>query len=237
MNGQQGGDPAKLAAALVTITELDDPPLRFVAGADAVAAVEQKAHDLLAQIDAHRDLSTNLAHDAGMTGRPHASRRRRRGQHSQPGVAATRPNGDFYRLGPVEAPEEHRLTTVEGPRPILPSTRASAVAGDAHTVSWSPTLLSEAVSTPLIDASSLDDAKLALLTSLFGARSDVYATRWENASTGRAGWSPATRGRWSRHRSRQDHLPLTDDVFRVSGGARLHGPPTHTLSLNSTTAQ
>ena len=63
MNGHQGGDPAKLAAALVTITELDDPPQRFVAGADAVAAVEQKAHDLLAQIDAHRDLSTNLAHD------------------------------------------------------------------------------------------------------------------------------------------------------------------------------
>ena len=86
-------------------------------------------------------------------------------------------------------------------------------AGDGHTVSWSPTLLSEAVSTPLIDASSPDDAKLALLTSLFGARSDVYATRWENASTGRAGWSPATRGRWSRQRSRQDYLPLTDEVF------------------------
>jgi NAD(P)-dependent dehydrogenase (short-subunit alcohol dehydrogenase family) len=63
MNGHQGGDPAKLAAALVTITQLDDPPQRFVAGADAVAAVEQKAHDLLAQIDAHRDLSTNLAHN------------------------------------------------------------------------------------------------------------------------------------------------------------------------------
>ena len=63
MNGQQGGAPAKLAAALVTITVLDEPPQRFVAGADAVAAVEQKAHDLLAQIDAHRDLSTNLTHD------------------------------------------------------------------------------------------------------------------------------------------------------------------------------
>ena len=63
MNGQQSGDPAKLAAALVTLTTLDEPPQRFVAGADAVAAVEQKAHDLLAQIDAHRDLSTNLAHD------------------------------------------------------------------------------------------------------------------------------------------------------------------------------
>ena len=67
MNGQQGGDPAKLAAALVTITGLDEPPQRFVAGADAVAAVEQKAHHLLAQIDAHRDLSTNLTHDDVLT--------------------------------------------------------------------------------------------------------------------------------------------------------------------------
>jgi NAD(P)-dependent dehydrogenase (short-subunit alcohol dehydrogenase family) len=63
MNGQQGGDPAKLAAALVTLTELQNPPLRFVAGADAVAGVEQKTKDLLAQIDAHRELSSNLAHD------------------------------------------------------------------------------------------------------------------------------------------------------------------------------
>jgi superfamily II DNA or RNA helicase len=86
-------------------------------------------------------------------------------------------------------------------------------AGDAHTVSWSPTLLAEAVSTPLVDASSPGDAKLALLWSLFGARSDVYATRWENASTGKAGWSPATRGGWSRQRSRRDYLALTDEVF------------------------
>ena len=63
MNGQQGGDPAKLAAALVSISQMQDPPLRFVAGADAVAAVEQKARQLLDQIDAHRDLSTNLAYD------------------------------------------------------------------------------------------------------------------------------------------------------------------------------
>jgi NAD(P)-dependent dehydrogenase (short-subunit alcohol dehydrogenase family) len=65
MNGQQGGDPAKLAAALVAVTELEHPPLRFVAGADAVAAVEQKARDLLTQVDAHRDLSSNLAHTDG----------------------------------------------------------------------------------------------------------------------------------------------------------------------------
>jgi NAD(P)-dependent dehydrogenase (short-subunit alcohol dehydrogenase family) len=63
MNGQQGGDPAKLARALVQLTDSDTPPLRWAAGADAVAAFEQKAHLLLAQADAHRDLSSQLAHD------------------------------------------------------------------------------------------------------------------------------------------------------------------------------
>jgi len=63
MNGTQGGDPAKLAEALVQIVALDPPPLRWIAGADAVAAVEQKAHELLAQADAHRDLSSSLDHD------------------------------------------------------------------------------------------------------------------------------------------------------------------------------
>jgi NAD(P)-dependent dehydrogenase (short-subunit alcohol dehydrogenase family) len=63
MNGQQAGDPAKLAAALVTVTQQENPPLRWVAGADAIATVEQKAKDLLAQVDAYRDLSSSLAHD------------------------------------------------------------------------------------------------------------------------------------------------------------------------------
>jgi NAD(P)-dependent dehydrogenase (short-subunit alcohol dehydrogenase family) len=63
MNGQQGGDPAKLAHALVQLAGQDEPPLRFAAGADAVATVEQKAQDLLAQADAYRDLSGSLAHD------------------------------------------------------------------------------------------------------------------------------------------------------------------------------
>jgi NAD(P)-dependent dehydrogenase (short-subunit alcohol dehydrogenase family) len=63
MNGQQGGDPAKLATALVQLASQDQPPLRWVAGADAVATVEQKAKDLLAQADAYRELSSDLAHD------------------------------------------------------------------------------------------------------------------------------------------------------------------------------
>jgi NAD(P)-dependent dehydrogenase (short-subunit alcohol dehydrogenase family) len=63
MNGRQGGDPAKLAAALVRLASQDEPPLRWVAGADAVQGVEQKAKDLLAQVDAYRELSSSLAHD------------------------------------------------------------------------------------------------------------------------------------------------------------------------------
>jgi NAD(P)-dependent dehydrogenase (short-subunit alcohol dehydrogenase family) len=63
MSGKQGGDPAKLANALVTIVDQQKPPLRWVAGADAVATVEQKANDLLSQVDAYRDLSSSLAID------------------------------------------------------------------------------------------------------------------------------------------------------------------------------
>src|SRR6202035_4818115 len=47
MNGLQGGDPAKLAKALVQLASQDEPPMRWAAGADAVRALEQKARDLL----------------------------------------------------------------------------------------------------------------------------------------------------------------------------------------------
>ncbi len=62
MDGKQGGDPAKLADALVQLAD-DEPPLRFPAGADAVETFERKADSLRADADAHRDLSSNLAHD------------------------------------------------------------------------------------------------------------------------------------------------------------------------------
>jgi NAD(P)-dependent dehydrogenase (short-subunit alcohol dehydrogenase family) len=63
MNGQQGGDPAKLADALVQVIALDEPPVRFAAGADAVGVFERKAQTLLDQANAYRGLSSNLAHD------------------------------------------------------------------------------------------------------------------------------------------------------------------------------
>ncbi|MBB4637862.1 SDR family NAD(P)-dependent oxidoreductase [Longimicrobium terrae] len=64
-NGKQGGDPVKLAAALIAIMSEAQPPRRFLAGADAVATAEQVVPDLQAQIDAYRELSSSLAFDDG----------------------------------------------------------------------------------------------------------------------------------------------------------------------------
>ena len=63
MDGKQGGDPVKLAKALVQLASQDEPPLRFAAGVDAMQSVETKARNLLAQVDAYRDLSSSLAHN------------------------------------------------------------------------------------------------------------------------------------------------------------------------------
>jgi NAD(P)-dependent dehydrogenase (short-subunit alcohol dehydrogenase family) len=63
MNGLQGGDPAKLAKALIQLADSNEPPLRWPAGADAVETFEKKAKELLAQASAHRALSSSLAHD------------------------------------------------------------------------------------------------------------------------------------------------------------------------------
>ena len=70
MNGKQGGDPAKLAEALIHLASLDEPPLRFVAGGDAVAAVKKKANELISQADAYHELSGNLALDEAREEKP-----------------------------------------------------------------------------------------------------------------------------------------------------------------------
>jgi NAD(P)-dependent dehydrogenase (short-subunit alcohol dehydrogenase family) len=63
MNGLQGGDPAKLAEALVQLASQAETPVRWPAGADAVETLEKKANELLAQASAHRALSSSLARD------------------------------------------------------------------------------------------------------------------------------------------------------------------------------
>jgi NAD(P)-dependent dehydrogenase (short-subunit alcohol dehydrogenase family) len=62
-NGQQEGDPAKLAKALITIVNQEEPPSRWIAGADALAGAEQKVAELQQQINAYRDLSISLAYE------------------------------------------------------------------------------------------------------------------------------------------------------------------------------
>ncbi|WP_220466359.1 SDR family NAD(P)-dependent oxidoreductase [Dyadobacter psychrotolerans] len=62
-NGQQPGDPAKLASALVFISDQPQPPRRFLAGADAIGQAEQKVAERQQQIKAYRELSSSLAHE------------------------------------------------------------------------------------------------------------------------------------------------------------------------------
>lgn len=59
-NGQQTGDPAKLAQALITIVDAINPPKRFLAGTDAVATAEQVLDKLQKETDAYRELSSSL---------------------------------------------------------------------------------------------------------------------------------------------------------------------------------
>ncbi|MEO6732779.1 MAG: SDR family oxidoreductase [Ferruginibacter sp.] len=62
MSGQQGGDPAKLAAALLKIAGENKPPTRWMAGADSIAEAERKAKELQDQANAYRELSSSLAY-------------------------------------------------------------------------------------------------------------------------------------------------------------------------------
>ncbi|UVK46437.1 SDR family oxidoreductase [Mesorhizobium sp. AR07] len=62
-NGTQGGDPAKLAQALIALDKEAELPRRFLAGADAIATAEQKIAILQQQIEAYRALSSSLAID------------------------------------------------------------------------------------------------------------------------------------------------------------------------------
>jgi len=63
MSGEQTGDPAKLADALMQLIAKDDRPFRWPAGADAVETFEKKGRELIDQANAYRELSSSLAID------------------------------------------------------------------------------------------------------------------------------------------------------------------------------
>jgi NAD(P)-dependent dehydrogenase (short-subunit alcohol dehydrogenase family) len=67
-DGQQAGDPDKLARALLMIVDEDPPPRRFIAGADVLALAQRKIDELHDQIESHRGLSTSLGFDPEPSG-------------------------------------------------------------------------------------------------------------------------------------------------------------------------
>jgi hypothetical protein len=62
-----------------------------------------------------------------------------------------------------------------------------------HRSAWAPTLFSQPSSADPLDEGSPIEGKVTLIRSLFGARDDVFATRWENQRSGKTGCSPAVR--------------------------------------------
>jgi len=66
-----------------------------------------------------------------------------------------------------------------------------------------------------VHVGSSPETKVAFFAALFGARTDVYAVRWENRRSGKAGWMPAVRGGWRRGvpTGQRDYLPLTGEVL------------------------
>ena len=59
----QAGDPGKLAAVIVRLASVANPPVSFVAGSDAVAWATDTIKQREAQLDAWRDLSTSTDGD------------------------------------------------------------------------------------------------------------------------------------------------------------------------------
>ena len=63
-DGNQAGDPAKAAAAILTALDAPNPPLRLALGADAVDGIRAKHEALRAELAAREELGRGTAFDA-----------------------------------------------------------------------------------------------------------------------------------------------------------------------------
>jgi hypothetical protein len=76
----------------------------------------------------------------------------------------------------------------------------------------------------MVHDGSSPDAKVAFYAALFAARTDVYATRFDNLRTGKGGWVPAVRGGWRKGMRHQDahYLPFTPVVLAAHLKGEVH---------------
>ena len=57
------GDPAKLAAAVLQIVDMDDPPLRLLLGQDVLHAFREKSATWAASVDEWEDVTVSMNFD------------------------------------------------------------------------------------------------------------------------------------------------------------------------------
>lgn len=63
LHGNQPGDPDKAAAAIITLSEMDEPPVHLYLGSDAYDMVHQKIESLIESTKQHRELSISTNYD------------------------------------------------------------------------------------------------------------------------------------------------------------------------------
>jgi superfamily II DNA or RNA helicase len=75
-----------------------------------------------------------------------------------------------------------------------------------------------------VHGASTPEEKVAFFGALFAARTDIYALRYDNRRTGKAGWVPATRGGFHRGvpHDERDYLPLTAEVLAAHLSGKMH---------------
>jgi superfamily II DNA or RNA helicase len=101
----------------------------------------------------------------------------------------------------------------------LRSSRPAVPTALAHRSQRAPRLFPSAQDEPVrVDGSSPPAEKIRLFRSLFAGRTDVFAKRWENASSKKSGWSPVTLD-GSRAQASRRYAPMDDTVV----GAHLSG--------------
>lgn len=61
-NGCQSGDPTKLTAALLTLANSDNSPLRFASGSDAFERMTSKLAGVQSELHDYQKLSVSIDH-------------------------------------------------------------------------------------------------------------------------------------------------------------------------------